>query len=251
MPKKIMLFCALILCSFALQGAVYTTTNPLLLGADDNPINGDKDFQDMIVKMFGNFDVVASCGVGQTSCNTGGGWQGMVTPNQDNLPYWDGNSADSSLAMNMGNYALGTAGFAANPSSPNWTVSQTQYWGTLLGGAAGFAFTPNGGNVNTTMVVEISANSNINNLSYALLSAPNTWYTIFSGPATTGATASFTPTETFIMGFSNGQTSWRSDGSTQAMALMQNGDVPEPWSFGLVGGALCTLALIQRRRKVS
>lgn len=248
MPKRILFLFMLILCSFVLQGAVYTLNNPLLLGADDNPVTGDKDYQDMIVHIYGNFNVVASCGVGQTNCNSSGGWQGMVTPDQNGTPYWDGNSADSSIAMNFGNYGLGTGGFAGNPTSPNWSLAQAQHWGTASGGAAGFAFTPNGGNVSATMTIEISANSNINYLGFVLESAPNTQYTLFSGPAGAGSTVNFIANEKFSLVFSNGQTMFRSDGSTQAMALMQNGEVPEPMTFVLMGAGLCGIAALRRRK---
>ncbi|MHB1316828.1 MAG: PEP-CTERM sorting domain-containing protein [Minisyncoccota bacterium] len=251
MSKKIMAFvflvCAL-LCVSVVEANPYTASNPLIIGFEDFP-GTDDDNQDLVVNMYGNFSLVTGCGSGQNSCVPNGAWQPMVVPNEDGSPYWDGNSSDSSQLMNVGNHVLGTGGFTGNPNSPNWGIAGTQYFGTNSGGAAGFYFKPVSGNVTTDMKIEVSANANVNYLAYALLSAPNTDYILFSGPANPGSTISFTPPSDFILKFNNGTSTYRTDGNIQAAAAFQQTPVPEPMTFLLIGGGLVGIAALRRRQQ--
>jgi hypothetical protein len=63
-------------------------------------------------------------------------FQAMVTPNQDNSPYWDGNSSDYNnpdTPGNIGNWILKSDAYSSSSTSPAITLGNAQYYGSAGG----------------------------------------------------------------------------------------------------------------------
>lgn len=98
--------------------------------------------------------IMASGAYADTLVGAGGGWQTYVPPDQNNTPYWDGNSSDNDSTpqtklqpATIGNFLTKTDWFAAtgggaayNTYSPGLTTPN--WWGNGNAAVANMYFTP-------------------------------------------------------------------------------------------------------------
>ncbi|MCE5264385.1 MAG: PEP-CTERM sorting domain-containing protein [Deltaproteobacteria bacterium] len=136
------------------------------------------------------------------SGTAGNGWRTWAAGNldQDEKPYWDGNSYDSNLAASVGNYLTNTGYFSGNAvpgAIPFWGGTFTS--GTDSGGAAdsNFFFTKTGASDGATLKIEVAGNENNNVFGWYAVGSPTVLHPIFGGSASDGATATFTPSATY------------------------------------------------------
>jgi len=134
-----------------------------------------------------------------------GGWQTWTTAvlNENVVPYWDGNSSDSSSPYNIGNYLTNTGGFVGG-SGPN---AAYDYWGIAGGGSDPFSFTWSGPSQGA-MKLEVAGYATSNTLGYHDSSGD---HVIFGGGATAGATAVFTPTSDYFLYLTSPDGKFRTD----------------------------------------
>jgi hypothetical protein len=146
-----------------------------------------------------------------TIVGTSGNWQTWTTSvlNENGHPYWDGNSFDSGQPYNIGNYLTNTGGFSGG-SVPG----VIPYWGMADGTSDKFSFHWLNGSSQGAMKLEVAGYAGSNIFGYHDSSG---YHEIFQGSASTGATATFTPTSdyyfylkspdgTFTTNMSNGET---------------------------------------------
>jgi hypothetical protein len=126
-----------------------------------------------------------------------GSWQTWTTGalNNNGTPYWDNSSADDisgNHSLNVGYYLTNSGGFSGGTAGPG----VIPYFGTNAGGAAAFSLTSNGSS-QAALKIEIAGNANVNVFGWYDKSNPSILHPIFNGPASAGATATFSPTASY------------------------------------------------------
>lgn len=148
-----------------------------------------------------------------TVVSTGGSgaWQTWTTGNlnENGNPFWDGNSTDSGLPYNVGNYLTNTGGF-----SGNIVPGAIPYWGIGFGSDP-FKMQVNGSN-NVALKIEIAGNANSNVFGYKDSSG---FHELFAGTLGAGANAIFTPTEDYVFYLMGPGGTFTSDMSTDDQFL--------------------------------
>jgi len=164
----------------------------------------------------------------------GAAWQTWVVANldQDNKPYWDGNSWDSSLPMNIGSCLTATGactqlGAGAPGAIPFWGLAFTS--GTDSGGGADsdFHFLRSSDQGTAALRLEIAGNAEWNTFGWYDTTAPVTLHEIFAGPVDPGepaAVAVFIPSASygFYLGARNGDIYRTQSSSSSANAGKQH-----------------------------
>jgi hypothetical protein len=109
--------------------------------------------------------IMASAASADILQGTGGAFQPYVTPNQNERPYWDGNSWDSGSAATIGNFLTRTGYFSSNDNTYSPALTDPQWWGgPMRKGTAdpniSFKQTQSGATVQ--MLVEVAGLENYN-----------------------------------------------------------------------------------------
>jgi hypothetical protein len=139
--------------------------------------------------------VITSTASADLLVGTGGnGWQNWVSGDLDEngVPYWDNASNDGSN-KNIGYYLTDTGSYFPT-LSPYQYPGAIPYWGTGSGGFdTSLYFVQNTPSINAALRLEIAGYKNFNEFGWYDV-ATGVTHVIFSGPASAGATATFTPT---------------------------------------------------------
>lgn len=213
---------------------VLPPTNTFWVGMEDQQLpGGDKDYQDMVIKLQGLGLAISGSG----------SWQKMVLPNQDGTPFWDGVSSDGAN-MNIANFMLGTGGFTGNPNSPDLKLSQTQYWGMGTGASNSFEFS--GVSDSAKMLIEVAGWADNNSLYWDNSGGK---HLLFSGPAGAGATISFSPgAGPWWLELDSPGGVFTTYASGKQFAVFEQTGIPEPATFILLGAGLVFLGYRRRSR---
>ena len=173
------------------------------------------------------------------SGTAGNGWQSWVAgnANENGTPYWDGNSTDSTLPANVGNYLTNTEFFSGNTvpgAIPFWGGAFNS--GADTGGAAdaNFSFTKTGTSNPAALKIEVAGNAGVNEFGWYDVGSPSTLHPIFIGSDTNGASATFIPSTNYgfylksspasgILTFLTQSGSSPSDSGNQHFAVFQDG----------------------------
>lgn len=137
-----------------------------------------------------------------------GGWNIWTTAvlDENQNPYWDGNSFDSGSPYNIGNYLTNTGGFSGG-SGPGVAYD---YWGTKFGGPDPFSLHWISGSNNVAMQLEVAGYAGSNIFGYY---DSKGYHLLFSGSQTSGATATFTPTEDYVFYLTSPDGTFKTDES--------------------------------------
>ena len=236
---------AVMLFSFVLVSvAGATPINTIWIGGEDIALpGGDKDYNDVVFRLTGS-------GLSIVQVNGNGAWQQMVTPNQDETPFWDNLSWDGS-GRNIGYFMTGTGGFTGNAASPNIPVSQLEYWG--VGTSADPSFLLFGtGTISGLVNLEVSAWAASNQAYWFNPSTPADTHLLIPDSATAGYTFSFDPGGNFGIKLVSPSISATTNCSGYQFAEFQQipSGVPEPATYGMLGTALIALGAFHRRRQL-
>jgi hypothetical protein len=179
---------------FLAAGPVRATT--ILGGLEDTPGSSgyekDGDFNDMIFQVTGHIAINAPGAVFNNLI------PGVV--NENGTIFWDQHSLDGP-DENVGYCLLGTGNcaVAGAPFQPFFYVASP------TGGAVNNITFSSTGTLTIQMLGEFAALAGSNTLGWYDPAHPGTLHQIFSGPDTTGATVTFTPTSTFAFYSTNGE----------------------------------------------
>ncbi|MBI3888280.1 PEP-CTERM sorting domain-containing protein [Candidatus Nomurabacteria bacterium] len=232
MRNKLFFLTIIVMLMTLVNGPVRASV--IYVGIEDTALpGGDKDYQDIILTISG------------ATLAGNYGWKPMVAPNYDGVPYFDGASYDGPH-MGFMDFALGTGGFAGNPTSPHLTLATTKFWGSTTGSYdASTHFTSNGA-VDENVLIEVSAWSGQNTLGWA--NTASLWL-VNSLSADAGGSVSFRPGSDFVLVFSSpgGNMNQKCDG--EQFAFLESDSAPEPASMALIGGGLLGLGFWRRRKK--
>lgn len=127
-----------------------------------------------------------------------GSWQSWSSGNlnEDNLPYWDGESSDGSY-KNIGYYLSGTGAFASSAETPG----AIPYWGNAAGGFdPSFYFGKDSAYSNAALKLEVAGYKNGNSFGWYEWGGDSGGYIlheVFSGSDSASAAKDFTPTSQY------------------------------------------------------
>jgi hypothetical protein len=120
-----------------------------------------------------------------------GSWQSWAASNETGTPYWAHLSDDGSQ-KNVGYYLTNSGFFSGGSSGPG----AIPYYGITGGGATAFSLTSSGAS-QAALKIEIAGNANVNVFGWYDKLNPSILNPIFSGPASAGATATFSPSASY------------------------------------------------------
>ncbi len=127
-----------------------------------------------------------------------GSWQSWSSGNlnENNLPYWDGESSDGSY-KNIGYYLSGTGAFASSAETPG----AIPYWGNAAGGFdPSFYFGKDSAYSNAALKLEVAGYKNGNSFGWYEWGGDSGGYIlheVFSGSDSASAAKDFTPTSQY------------------------------------------------------
>jgi hypothetical protein len=163
----------------------------------------------ILLTLVAALSIMASGVYADTLVGSSGTWQAYVTPNQNNKPYWDGNSSDASTSATVGDFLTNTGYFHNNLLYPSPGLTDPQWWGNAIttnssgketgGGTAAATMyfqptTTSGGDI-ATLLVEVAGYASTNTFGWYLTTTPSDRHQIFPGSAGAGTvSAVFTPT---------------------------------------------------------
>lgn len=226
----------------ALTFAVSANAGTLIVGAEDIGLpSGDKDYNDLVLSLKGNVTLV--------DIANNGGWQQMVTPDQNGKPFWDNLSGDGNQ-MNIGYFLTSLGAYAS--TGLGYQVTQLEYWGTNGGAADNGYYFQSSGSVAAEVVLEISAWNNSNTLFWIDPDNPlDGLHTLITGAMTTGAKISFSPggDGDFALVLLSPSGAYSTLGNGNQFAVFSTSSVPEPASFGLIGLGLAGIGFVFRRKQ--
>ena len=216
------------------------SASTIYIGMEDIALpSGDKDYNDAVLRLSGD-------GLSMVQVHGNGGWQQMVTPNEDGTPFWDNVSWDGA-GMNVGYYMTGTGAFAGG--GLGIPVSQLEYWGIGTAADPSFLFSSTG-STTAQVLLEVSALKN-SQVYWFNAATPTVMNLLVPGSAGPGFTASFSPSGNFGLEVVSSlvRATTNCEGEQFFLGRQTPSGVPEPATCGMLGTGFIVLGAFHRRRQ--